>query len=168
MRRNLKKMLAAALVGSMAAAVLSGCGGGSNSSTGTGSSAGSESGGAAGSEAEYDPMADLGKDFTWIMEANDIADYNNIEFEDGPVMSYWLSKDWEVPGRNETTKITIDISTPAQGSDIYEATNNLFATGEYADVMNMACVGLTPLELYEMDIAIDLTDYIDRYMPNYK
>ncbi len=85
--------------------------------------------------------------------------YNDLE-----VMKYFLDKAWDVDGTKK--KISLDISSAPAGSES-DNMNTLIATGEYADVIDMAAASDSPETMYEQGIVIDLTEYVEKYMPNY-
>ena len=136
-----KKIMALGLAGAMiVTTALTGCG--SNSSSSDESST----------------------DFTWLLSAGVDTQFAS-EYEDIPAAQYWMSQEWDVDG--EATTINVDFVTPPSGSE-KDNFNTLLATGEYPDVMNIDYASETPSALYDEGIVIDLTDYVDQYMPNYK
>ena len=136
---NLKKITALGLSATMAASMLlTGCGG------------------SASSDEEMNS-------FTYFL-SDSCETYFAEEYEDAPAVKYWLSKEWDVDGT--PTKVSIDFITPTSGGG-RDQISTLIATGEYPDVINMAYVANTVNELYDEGVIIDLTDYVEKYMPNY-
>ncbi len=86
------------------------------------------------------------------------------DYDDNPIMKYWLSKAWDVDG--ELKKIAIDFDTLILGNE-QDNMNTLMGTGEYKDVITMSYCTSSALELYEEGVALDLTPYVEKYMPNY-
>ena len=142
MKGTLKKILAVGLAGTMAAGMLAGCG----SSTGGSGSTDEEA-----------------LSFTYIISAAENTSFYT-EYEDHPIMMYWLDQEWDVDG--ETVKIDIDFSSLPSGSE-RDTMNTLMATGEYSDVMPMTYSSDGAAALYENGIALDLTELVEQYMPNY-
>ena len=141
MKKRMTKVTAAALAAVLAAGtLLTGCGASTESSSG-----------------------DEGTEFTWLTNAG----VNTIfydEYEENPAVKYWLSKEWNVDG--EDVSISIDFSTPPSGSES-DNINTLLATGEYPDILDMNYCSQSVASLYEEGIALDLTDLVAEYMPNY-
>lgn len=66
----------------------------------------------------------------------------------------------------ENTGVTIDLRVvdKTQQTDQF---NLMLASGDYTDLMNVADYSAGTEAAYEEDIIIDLTDYIEEFMPNY-
>ena len=96
----------------------------------------------------------------WIFRGVDTSYYS--DYAENPAVKYALAKQW---GPNKST-LGIEFWVPAAGSES-DNLNTLLSTGEYADVMNLSTYTGSPRELYLEGIALDLTDYIKKYMPNY-
>ncbi len=82
-------------------------------------------------------------------------------WEDTPAIKRWLA---ETPsGRS----MTVAFETPpvSADSDYY---STLLATGQYTDFMCATLLPEEPSQLYSEGIIIDLTEYVDAFMPNYK
>ena len=111
--------------------------------TGCGSSSGDSS--SEGSSTSYTYMISNGVGTTFI-----------DTYADSPAVKYW------------TDMFDIDIETwePVSGAES-DYINTLMATGEYPDVMCIAYSSETAYDLYEEGIALDITDYVNEYMPNY-
>ena len=140
---NWKKGMALTLAAvTVAATVLSGCGSTSGSSGST---------------------SDDALSFTYLLDKGASSVFYD-EYEDNPVAQYWMDMDWDVDG--ETKKISVDFITPPSGSES-DYLNTLLATGEYPDVMSMSYSSESAMKLYEEGIALDITDYVEQYMPNY-
>ena len=133
-----KKIIAAGLAGLMTAStLLSGCGGSSSDESAT--------------------------EYTWLL-AGGVQTFYYMEYEENPIYKYWSAMDWDVDG--ETKNISIDFMTPTAGAE-KDNINTLLATGDYPDVMDMSYSPENAMSLYEQGIALDLTEYIEKYMPNY-
>ncbi len=104
--------------------------------------------------------------YTWMIDKEqDSRFYEN--YQDGPVQQYWMNMDWDADKDGEGKKISVEFTAPTAGSE-QDYVNTLLATGEYPDVMSLNFSSESAAQLYDEGIAIDLTDYIEQYMPNYK
>ena len=112
----------------------------------------------------------LGKptDFT-MMVANGIQDNYGYDanMENIPSIQWALNKEWDPDGNGNGRKITLDIWTPPSGGEGDYATR-LISTGEYPDVMNIQIASMSAAEMYEDGMILDITDYVMKYMPNYR
>lgn len=126
-------------------------------SCGNGSStiaSGASAGGTSGTTAEFSffsPVNDGSRD-----------DGETDGAKNGPV--YWMTqtKTW---GDNNA-KINLSYHVPVAGTGA-EFTNLMFGTGDYYDIVDISSYSGTVLDLYNAGIAMDLTDYVSKYMPNY-
>ena len=89
------------------------------------------------------------------------------EYEDAPVLDYVLQTEWDPDGNGNTRKISLDVWTPPAGSE-RDYANTLISTGEYPDVMNIQIANMSAFEMYEDGMTLDITDYVMKYMPNYR
>ncbi len=177
LKKEWKRLAAALMAAAMLAGTLAGCGGQTQQPENEPAPAATETEPADAPAAEETPAADSQEadvaeepakeakelSYTWLIDMGEDEYYQ--EYEDGPVQKYWMSKTWDVNG--EPKKVTVDFSAPIPGSES-DYVNTLLATGEYPDVMSIARSSEGIVQLYEEGIALDLTDYIDQYMPNYK
>lgn len=62
--------------------------------------------------------------------------------------------------------MNIDFWTPPSGGE-GDYANNLIATGEYPDVMNIQIANSSAIEMFEDGLTLDITEYVEKYMPNY-
>ena len=97
----------------------------------------------------------------WLPEGEDAIFYSG--YNDNPVVQYLLQQ--EYAGR------TIDVNfvvPPAGEAD--SNINTAISTGEYQEIIDTSSITKTysVAELYEEGIALDLTEYVEQYMPNYK
>ncbi|MCL1819659.1 MAG: hypothetical protein FWG36_03275 [Oscillospiraceae bacterium] len=95
----------------------------------------------------------------WIIQGADASYY--AAYEDNPAVRYMLSKTYN------GSKISLNFMVPVAGSE-QDNFNTLLATGEYADIMVTTQYQGSIEELYREGIILDLTEYIDKWMPNYK
>ncbi len=108
---------------------------------------------------------DLSCEFTYLIDAN-VESYFYDEYEKNPVYLYWSSLTWDAYGEGNQKQISIDFTAPPS-SGASEYVNTLLATGEYPDIMSLSYSSEKANQLYEEGIALDLTEYVTTYMPNY-
>lgn len=96
----------------------------------------------------------------WIYNGADSSYYT--DYKDNPSLKYALDKTW---GEQKKT-INLDFWIPAGGTaaDNYQT---MLGSGDYADLID-GSISNPADEMYNDGIILDLTDYIDQYMPNYK
>ena len=99
-----------------------------------------------------------GEKFTiWMGSAVDSAYYTN--YNDNPVIQY-IEKKFD---------IDLEFIVPVAGNET-DNFNTLIATGDYPDMMDLSFYTGTVADLYDNGdgVCLDLTQYIEDYMPNYK
>ena len=99
----------------------------------------------------------------WIPIGEDSSYYTS--YNDNPGVQYILTKSYK-DENGKDTKINIDFQVPATGS-AKENMTTLISTGDYTDIMNVAMYSGSVIDLYEQGIALDITSYVEKYMPNY-
>lgn len=95
----------------------------------------------------------------WSPRGEDASHY--AEYEDNPIIQY-IEKNYTFNDK----KVHFDfyIAPPGSESDDF---STLIGTGDYCDVMDMSMASSSAVELYEEDIAWDLTELVPANMPNY-
>jgi hypothetical protein len=146
MKKKVKLLFLLPLVGS----VLSSCGSTASASTGSGLY----------SASPY--TAEQNKFSFWLPNASNGSYYS--DYADNPTVRY-LTKYKTWGEYNDSLATTYEI--PVTGSE--QATfNTMLASGELPDVlMTQAKVDMA-IDMFNANITIDLTDYVNKYMPNYK
>ncbi len=97
--------------------------------------------------------------FTWLLSKG--ADESFISsYNENPSIKYLLSKEYN------GNKLDIDFKTMVAGSES-DQFQTMISTGEYYDILDVVYSGYSVETLYEMGIALDLTELIEEYMPNY-
>ena len=117
-------------------------------------------------DVEGDEFFGKSTDFT-AMISNGISGNWFTEYEDAPVLAYNLAKEWDPDGNGNIRKVNIDVWTPPAGSE-NDYANTLASTGEYPDLMNIQIMNMSAAEMYEDGMILDITDYVMKYMPNYR
>lgn len=103
--------------------------------------------------------------FTYLLSTGEDT-YHYEEYEDGPIAKYWLDKEWDADGDGNAVKVSIDFISPPKGAEKDNLTT-LLSTGEYPDIFDTSYSSQRAAQLYEDGIALDLTEYVEKYMPNY-
>ena len=98
--------------------------------------------------------------YSWWIYSGESGWYTN--YEENPVAKYLLAKTWGP----EKKKMDIDFMLPVSGSEKDNCVT-LIATGEYPDLMEMTVYPDSVTSLYNEGIALDITEYVEQYMPNY-
>lgn len=104
-----------------------------------------------------------GKFTWWIPEGEDAVYYQG--YNENPVVQYLQAMTFGE--KNE--KIELDFVVPPSGT-AQENITTAVSTGEYQDIIDTATIvnTMSVLELYDAGIALDLTEYVNQYMPNYR
>ena len=98
----------------------------------------------------------------WL--ANGIDSYYYADYRESPVYTYLLNKSWKTSKGD--VKIDFEFIIPAGGTQ-RDSFNTMLATGDYADILDLSASSSTMPELYEEGILLDITEYVEKYMPNY-
>ena len=109
---------------------------------------------------------DVSKDatFTYWMPVGEDSSYYDT-YDKNPGIEYLLAKTWK--GKDgEEKKIDIKFEIPATSSARDNLTT-IISTGDYTDIMEMSMYTGSITELYEDGTILDLTPYMEEYMPNY-
>ncbi len=168
MKNQKARLLALLLAGMMGVSMLSGCGGSADGGESAAPAAEDKADSTADADGQEEPADETVEaeieEFTWLIDMQPIASMYE-EYEDNPIYKYWSDMVWDVDG--VPNKIAIDFSAPPSGSE-QDNVNTLIATQEYPDVMSTSYSSANANELYDQGIAIDLTEYVEKYMPNYR
>ena len=105
--------------------------------------------------------ATKGTSFSWWIYAGADSNYYT-DFAQNPVMKYLMTKSWGT----ENAKVGLEFMVPVAGTEKDNCVT-LISTGEYSDIMDLSAYPGTVTELYEDGIALDITQYVEQYMPNY-
>ena len=105
--------------------------------------------------------------FTYMLSTPVSHSYYS-EYEDNPVVQYWLDKEWKADSDSDGKKISIDFVSPASQDTAKDMANTLISTGEYTDIMDLLVCSESAAKLYDDGIAMDITEYVEKYMPNYQ
>ena len=144
-----KRIAAVGLAAAMTAGLLAGCGG----------KGGSGKGG-----------SDDTKFTWWIYQIDGEGQYYQ-KYEENPVVQwvnqqYWDTEKGGLGKEGSGTKLDFSFIVPVGGSQS-ENFNTMIGTGEYPEVMDLSVSPDTPKTLCEDGVLIELTEYVEKYMPNY-
>lgn len=95
----------------------------------------------------------------WIYSGADSAYYT--DYKDNPVIQYALNKTWGPKNKS----IDIEFWVPPAGSQT-DSYSTMMTSGDYPDVLD-GSIAASPKTMYEDGIILDLTEYVEQYMPNY-
>lgn len=139
-----------------AALVFTGCGSGGGDSQ--------EASGQKGDSGVSDDPESL--NFTWLLDDGVESIYYE-SYNDNPVVKYWQNMEWDADGDGTGKKISVTFNAPPAGAQS-DNFNTLLGTGEYPEIIAMSYSSQNAQSLYEDNIVLDLTEYVEKYMPNYK
>ncbi len=98
--------------------------------------------------------------FTWLIENSEDTTYYS-DYNQNPV-AIFAQHNQQYAG----VDVTIDYKQLVKGSEKDQYTT-MVSTGEYYDVMGTSFAPYSPLAMYDMGIVMDITEYVENYMPNY-
>jgi hypothetical protein len=93
------------------------------------------------------------------------------DYKDNPAVQYINAQYWDVENGGigtEETGVKLDFSflTPISGSES-DNFNTMISTGDYPEILDLTLATDTPQALYENDVLMEITEYVEKYMPNY-
>lgn len=113
-----------------------------------------------------------GKDDTfswWIytIDGNGLYDV----YEDNPAVEWLNQQIWDVENHTiakdgKGNSLKFEFQAPIAGSES-DNFNTMMGTGEYTDIIDLCVSSDNAKTLYEDGITIELTDYVEKYCPNY-
>ncbi len=89
-----------------------------------------------------------------------------LNYEDNPVLKYILQNKTFKDQDGNDAKLSFDIQHPPVGKE-YDNLTTMISTGSYPDVISTTFGGDLE-EWYRDGLILDLTDYVENSMPNYK
>lgn len=107
--------------------------------------------------------ASAGKDTSytmWIYSGADASYYT--DYADNPVLQYAFGKTWG----SEEKAVDIEFWVPPAGTET-DNYSTMMTSGDYPDILD-GSISASPKTMYEDGIILDLTQYVNDYMPNYK
>ncbi|MCI8711896.1 MAG: hypothetical protein HFH23_06375 [Ruminococcus sp.] len=149
-----KRMFAAGLAAVMCVGLLAGCGGKGGSGEG-----GSAKGGA------------KDANFTWWIYQTDGQGTYYDKYEDSPSVQYinaqyWNTAEGGIGTEENGTKLDLSFLVPISGSET-DNFNTMIGTGEYPEILDLSVSSESPQAMHENGVLMDITEYVEEYMPNY-
>ena len=108
--------------------------------------------------------ADKRHSYTWWITQMDGLYVNS--YDKNPAMDYYSTKTWK-DENDKDTKLDFEFLVPAEGTQS-DNLNTMISTGDYSDIIDVSLYSGSVNDLYENGITLDLTEYVEKYMPNYK
>ena len=142
---KMKKLLSLGLVSAMALSMLA-------TATGCGSKSG-----------------DGGTLKWWIFTSDNAGGYYQ-DYDDNPTIQWINQQYWDVENGGLGTEengqqINLTFQTPVAGAE-EDNFNTMMSTGEYPEILDLT-IADPPETLYNEGILMDITEYVEKYMPNY-
>ena len=105
--------------------------------------------------------------FSIFIPSGESDEYYGVHYEENPVVKYLESKKWNVDG--EDVRLSFEWEVPASGAAT-DYLSTAFSTMTYPDVIDVTSATsiMSVRSMYDEGMILDLTDYVDKYMPNYK
>ena len=107
--------------------------------------------------------------FSWFIN-NGVQSTFYVDYAENPGVQYWMGKefahgeDFSDEGEFGSVKVSFQVPPSGKATDVL---GNMFATGNYPDIVDAAQLSMTPKEAYEAGYLMDLTPYLEECMPNY-
>lgn len=109
--------------------------------------------------------------FSWWIYSTDGAGTYYDDYSDNPAVEWLNQQYWDVEngglGTEENgTNVKFTFQAPIAGSES-DNFNTMLSTGEYTDIVDLAISTDSAETLCDEGILMDLTEYVEKYMPNY-
>ncbi len=113
--------------------------------------------------------SDTGKLGWWLYTSDSSGGYYE-SYDDNPAIQWLNAQYWDVEkgglGTEENgTNVQFTFQTPVAGAE-QDNFNTMMSTGEYPEIIDLT-IADTPELLYDEGILMDITEYVEKYMPNY-
>ena len=99
----------------------------------------------------------------WIGKGEDSQYYS--EYAENPILQYYLSQPY-IGADGEEVVLSFEFQIPPIGSE-KDNLSTLISTGDYTDIIDADFYSGSITDLYEEEIILDITEYVENYMPNY-
>ena len=144
---KMKRVLSVGLVGAMALSTLALTGCGSNSSDGGDNTV------------------------SWWITMTDGNGVYYDDYEDNPAVEWLNQQYWDIENgglgtKEDGTPLKFTFQVPISGSET-DNFNTMMSTGEYTDIIDLAMSTDTAATMVEEGTLLDITDYVEKYMPHY-
>ncbi|MGS0972423.1 MAG: hypothetical protein ACVCEJ_04155 [Candidatus Izemoplasmataceae bacterium] len=107
------------------------------------------------------------EEFSYFMTASEDVQYYE-DYSKNPYVEYIESKVWNTDDEGRDLYLDFQFQAPLLGKEL-EQVVTMFATGEYLDIMSTDHYKRAGSikDLYNQGVILDLTHYVENYMPNY-
>ena len=144
---KMKRVLSVGLVGAMALSTLALTGCGSNSSDGGDNTV------------------------SWWITMTDGNGVYYDDYEDNPAVEWLNQQYWDIENgglgtKEDGTPLKFTFQVPISGSET-DNFNTMMSTGEYTDIIDLAMSTDTAATMVDEGTLLDITDYVEKYMPHY-
>ncbi len=111
-------------------------------------------------------------DFQWWIFTDDSQGRFYSSYEENPTVQfinqqYWDTENGGIGDKETGTKLNFSFITPVTGSE-QDNFNTMIGTGEYPEIIDIAVSPDNAETLYENGVLMDITEYVEKYMPNYR
>ena len=108
--------------------------------------------------------------FSWWLYTDDGAGTYYNSFEDNPSVQwlnqqYWDTENHTLGTADNGSELHFTFQTPIEGSE-QDNFNTMIGTGEYTDLLDMSLIA-DPMGFYDDGVIMEITDYVEKYMPDY-
>lgn len=94
------------------------------------------------------------------------GDRHFTDYGDAPGVKYLETLSYGTDEKGNPKYLDLSFVQPVSGAEA-DNFNTLIATGDYMDVMDLSAYSGKATDLYEEGIALDITEYVEKFMPNY-
>ena len=115
--------------------------------------------------------AEEGSTFSWWLYTDDGNGMYYETYNENPTIQWLNQQYWDVENgglgsEDSGTNIQFTFQTPVAGAE-QDNFNTMIGTGEYTDIIDLSVATDTPEAMYNEGILMDLTEYVEKYMPHY-
>lgn len=108
--------------------------------------------------------------FTWWIAATDGAGTFYDDYKDNPAIQWLNNQYWDKENHTLGTaqngeRISLSFQAPIVGAEA-DNFNTMIATEEYPEILDLSYAE-SPQSLYESGVLMDITEYVEKYLPNY-
>jgi hypothetical protein len=105
----------------------------------------------------------------WIMQTDGLGTYYT-KYEENPTIQWLVNQYWNKTAHTLGTekdgeKIGLSFIAPPAGNE-QDNFDVMISTQEYPEIINLSIAG-APKQMYEDGVLIEITEYIEKYAPNY-
>lgn len=122
-------------------------------------------------EEENTKEVNKGNQFTWWIVKDDSKGTYYEDYSDNIAVQwlnnqYWDSESLGLGSKENGKKMLIDYMVPIIGGES-DNFNTMIATGEYPEIIDLSYSGQSERQLYEDEVLMEITDLVEKYLPNY-